>query len=43
MAFRLSPPAVPVRKARIAVDVRVGDVRLGQHADAVVTVVAATV
>jgi glyoxylase-like metal-dependent hydrolase (beta-lactamase superfamily II) len=43
MSFRLSPPAVPVRKARIAVDVRVGDVRLGQHADAVVTVVAAAV
>jgi uncharacterized repeat protein (TIGR01451 family) len=29
----------PVRRARIAVDVTIGDLRLGQHAEALVTVV----
>lgn len=39
LPVRIRPSAEPARKARIAVDVRVADVRLGQHADGVVTVV----
>jgi glyoxylase-like metal-dependent hydrolase (beta-lactamase superfamily II) len=36
--FRLRVASAPVRRARIAADVRVGERRLGQHAEAIVTV-----
>jgi glyoxylase-like metal-dependent hydrolase (beta-lactamase superfamily II) len=36
--FRVRAGAAPVRRARIAADVRIGDRHLGQHAEALITV-----
>jgi hypothetical protein len=38
VSFRLRTDGEPVRRARIAADVRIGDRHLGQHAEALVTV-----
>ena len=38
LAFRLTTGAEPVRRARVAADVRIGDRHFGQHAEALVTV-----
>jgi len=39
LEFWLTAPAEPERRSRIAVDVTVGDVRFGQHAEAIVTAI----
>jgi hypothetical protein len=38
LGFRLAPTAVPVRRARVAVDVTIGALRLGQHSEALIDV-----
>jgi hypothetical protein len=40
VTFRVQPAPGAVRRARIAADVRIGHRHLGQHAEALVTVVA---